>query len=563
MKLTKLSKLTAILSLVSSLGFALSGQAMAAPDGVKLAKEQVIKINDSYPDTFDPSLLQMSNEFYLSRSLFSPLVRQNFTGQYVPETAESWTVSPDGLTYTFKIRKDAVWSDGKPVRAQDFVYSWRRLVDPALAAAYASYLPDLSVVNAQDIVEGKEKPSELGVSAPDDHTFVVNLSQPTPWLIQAISLGVLAPLREDVITKYGQNWVKPENIVTNGPFLMKKNLFKDNLVIEKSPLYWDRDHVAIEKVDFKYIDNPNASYLGFVAGDFTFSGIPATYKQKALTELKDSLIEGKSPSVFWMIVNTKHIKDEKARQALSYLIDRKSYTEKVIKQGLPTTQLTPDNIQEGQFIKGQEWENKPRAELVKMAVDLLTEAGYTKDKPFEFEYLTTNLKDNKFYIALRDWLEKDTGGLIKITPKVQESKIFYQSQRSGDYDVTSSGWGADYDQVSTFLNTFTCKSPINNTGWCNPEYDSLLAQAAKLPNAVDRANLYAQAHDIVVKANVWIPFLRSSTISLKDPRLLGFNLNNAERYIQDYYFVDKENIAEALKIENETIAKAKEAANNK
>lgn len=527
------------------------------PEGVTLAKEQVLRLNTLYPSTIDPNLASWSEEFTYVRNIFSPLARQGFDGIYHGEMAESWSVSEDGLTWTFKLR-DAKWSDGVPVRAQDFEYSWKRLTDPKTAAQYGDYLSLMNVVNAEAVFKGEKPVEELGVKALDDKTFEVKLVRPTPWLLQMSSLNVLAPVRQDVVEKYGKDWTKVGNLVTNGAYNITRNELNDVIVMSKSETYWDAANTTVTEIETKFIQQPTASYFGFLAGDFTFAGIPPTFKDKAQKELPDALLKWKSFGVSWLEISVPKVPDVRVRKAIALLVDRKTYTDKILRFGIPTTRVTPDNIIEGQYIEEQPWFSQSMAERRKEAIALLTEAGYTKEKPFEFVYTTGDIQNNKFYIALRSWLEKETGNLIKVTPRILEGKVSQEALQSGDYDIASRGWNADYNHVSTFLNTFTCSSVINSTKFCDKEYDALLTKATTLTDPEERAKVYAEAAKRVMDAYVWIPYLRSGGISLKAPNLFGFNINNEDRYFQDYYFVEntKEAMDKAREIESKILEEA-------
>ncbi|RIY33594.1 hypothetical protein CJP74_01635 [Psittacicella melopsittaci] len=536
-----MKKFTKVLTALCLSGL-VTGTAMAAiiPPGTKLAEKQELNYNySSSPDTIDPSISQYSSSFAVNRIIFDTLVRQNSEGEYVGQGAESWDVSEDGLTWTFHLRKNAKWSDGKPVVAADYVYSWQRLTDPKTAAGYGDYLSTANVVNAREVFEGKLPLEDLGVKALDDYTLQVSLTQPTPWLAQMVTLGVLSPLRKDVLEKYGDKWTNAENIVTNGPFLLKVHRLNDTMDFVKNPNHWDAENTVITKIHFDFIQNPLTSYYKYLQGEYPTTGIPTQFKKQVLAERPEELITIQTLSTSYLKVNTQRITDVRVRKAIALLIDRKTLTERILGGNTPTAQLTPPLIKDGQYVQQAYWLNRPHSENVKEAVELLKEAGYTKEKPFEITYLMTGgSESNKFYVAFAGFFKQGTGGLINLKQEVVENRTWMQRVSTDrDYEIAWGGWNADYDQASTFFNIYTCDSPINDVFYCNPEYDRLLAEANKTQDPEQRAKLYAQVNDILIADYPIIPIENTDFLALKSPALGGYNEKNDVRYFNDYYFI--------------------------
>ncbi|RIY35719.1 peptide ABC transporter substrate-binding protein [Psittacicella gerlachiana] len=536
--MNKLTKLLAGLCLAGFIGnFAVAAD---IPKGTVLAEKQELNYNyGSSPETIDPTLSQYSDSFAVNRILFDTLVRQNSNGDYVGQAAESWEVSEDGLTWTFHLRKNAKWSDGKPVVAKDFVYSWQRLTDPKTGAGYGDYLSTANVVNAKEAFEGKVPLTELGVSAPDDYTLVVKLTQPTPWLAQMVTLGVLSPLRQDVLEKHGEKWTAVGNIVTNGPFLLTQNRLNDTMDFVKNPDHWDAANTVITKIHFDFINNPLTSYYKYLTGEYPTTGIPTQFKKQVLAERPEELIQIQTLSTTYFKVNVERVPDVRVRKAIALLIDRKTFTERILGGDTPTAQLTPPLIKDGQKVTQAYWLNRPHKENVAEAIQLLTEAGYTKEKPFTITYLMSGgSESNKYYVAISGMLKQATNGLIDIKQEVVESRTWMQRvSTEKDYELAMSGWNADYDQASTFFNIYTCNSPINDVNYCNPEYDRLLDLANRSQDAEERAELYRQINDIIVNDYPIIPLFNTDFLALKSPALGGYNPKNDVRYFNDYYFI--------------------------
>lgn len=542
----KISTLAAALTLAGLVGagFGLSTSANAAyiPEGTKLAEKQELNYNQgSSPDTIDPTLSSFSSSFLIARMLFDTLVRQDSTGEYIPWAAQSYDVSPDGLTWTFHLRKEAKWSDGKPVLAKDFLYSWQRLTDPKTAATYGDYLVTANVKNAKEVFSGEKKPSELGVEASNDYTLVVHLTQPTPWLPQMLTLNVTAPLREDVITKHGENWTRPENIVTNGPFVIKEYRLNDRMDFVKNEKHWDAAHTVITKVHFDFIQNPNTSYFKYLTGEYPTTGIPVQYLKQVKQERPEELIEIQTLSTSYFKFNAavEKLKDPRVRRALTLLVDRKFITEKILGGQTPTSILPPPGIKDAQYIHQEAWLERPQKENVEEAIKLLTEAGYSKDKPLEVTLLSSGGADsNKMYVALNGLFNKASGGLVKLDQEVVEGRTWLQRVTTEKrYEIAISGWNADYDQVSTFYNVYTCDSQLNDVAYCNPEYDKLLAQANATNDPEERAKLYVKVNEIFQRDMPVGPLWNTKFLALKSPALHGYNEKNDVRYFYDYYFI--------------------------
>ncbi|RIY33593.1 hypothetical protein CJP74_01630 [Psittacicella melopsittaci] len=515
-------------------------QAAYVPEGTKLAEKQEYRYNQvSSPDTLDPSLASYEDSFAVIRMLFDTLVRQDSRGDYIPWGAESWQVSKDGLTWTFNLRKNATWSNGKPITASDYVYSWQRLTDPKTGAPYGDYLATANVVNALQVNHGELAPSELGVKAVDDYTLEVKLTQPTPWFAQMLALAVLVPLPQETIAKHGDSWTNPDNIVTSGPFLLKTYLVNNTMDFEKNEKHFDAANTVITKVHFDFINNPNSNYYKYLTGEYPVTNIPVQFKRTVLQERPEEVVTLKQLGTYWLKFNNEKVTDPRVRTALALLVNRAVFTNQILGGNIPTAQITPPNIQDGQLIKQADWLNKPQAENNKKAVELLTAAGYSKDKPLVVNLLqSAGGNSGKYFVALQGWFRQGTDGLVELRQDAVEGRTVQQRVARGEYEVTISGWIADYDQVTTFFNNFTCNSPLNEFKYCNPEYDKVLSQASLESDAQKRQELYAKANDILLTDMPVAPLFNIESLALKSPALQGYNPNVQQRYINDYYFVD-------------------------
>ncbi|MFC6276025.1 peptide ABC transporter substrate-binding protein [Psittacicella hinzii] len=510
------------------------------PAGTKLAPVQFLQRNaKENPASLDPNKMSDANSINIARSLFDTLVRQAPDGRYVGVAAQKWMQSADGLTWTFFLRPEAKWSDGKPVTAQDFVDSWQRLVNPKTGSVYIDYLANANVVNAKEIAQGKKPVSSLGVKALDTYTFEVKLHQVTPWFTQLVTLGVLAPVRKDLIDKYGDKWTNPEHFVGNGPYLLTENLINDHITFTKNPTYWDKDNVQITKSTYIFLTDINSVYNRYLANELLTSDIPPSLYDKILKQRPEEVKEYIDPLTWSIYFNVEKVKDARVRRAFKLLIDNKFLTNVILKAGQPTTIFTPTFVADGQLAQEEAYFSRSHEQNVAQAIKLLQAAGYTKEKPFTFTL--TAPRDqliNNTLIAIQGWLQQKSGGLVKMTANMLESKIYESVVQSKNYTARIGYIRGDYDQASAFYNTLLCDNGQNSTNWCNPQYDKLVLTANKTVDPLARAELYAQANKIIQQDTPVAPIYLKGAYLLKSPALGGLSLKVKRRFLRDYYVID-------------------------
>lgn len=254
--------LATTLACVFGLGFSAD-----VPSDVKLHPTQkLVKNNGAEPQSLDPHKIQGVPESNIARDQFEGLTIANLDGEIIPGVAESWE-SDDGKVWRFKLRKDVKWSNGEPVTAQDFVYSWQRLVDPNTASPYASYLEYAHVENVTDIINGKKSPTELGVKAVGDDIFEVTLTESIPYLDKLVGHIVLAPVHRATVEKFGNQWTNSKNFVGNGAYKLKDWVVNERIVLERNPEYWNNDKTVIEEVTLLAITSENSAVNRYRSGE--------------------------------------------------------------------------------------------------------------------------------------------------------------------------------------------------------------------------------------------------------------------------------------------------------
>jgi oligopeptide transport system substrate-binding protein len=378
--------------------FALSDH---VPAGTKLAANQTYTywLQDDIK-TLDPDLNQSVEGNEMLLQLFEGLYTQDNTGELVPALATSYELSDDQMTYTFHLRKDAKWSNGDPVTAHDFVFAWSRLADPKTASEYAWYLQLMNVANADSVVDGKKPVSDLGVKALDDYTFQVTLNKPTPYFRQMLTNASSFPVPEKVVEKFGDQWTRPENMVTDGAYTLESWDVGSKIVLKKSDTYWDAANTTLTEVTAIPIQDNDQALRRYEAGELDRVQIPAGQYPRLKADYPDQAVSRPYSCTYAYRFNVgpkgpEALKDVRVRQALSYAINRDIIVDKILKGGQKPAYTwthwatagftTPD-------ITYAHWTDKERMEKAK---ELLKEAGYGPDHPLKLRIMYNTSSDHK------------------------------------------------------------------------------------------------------------------------------------------------------------------------
>ncbi|QIM62706.1 oligopeptide ABC transporter substrate-binding protein OppA [Pasteurellaceae bacterium Orientalotternb1] len=519
-----------LLASAIALGLSVSAFAAKVPEGTQLAEKQEITINNgAEPSSFDPHKIEGTPEAQISYQLFEGLITVDEYGNEQPGVAESWESTPDFKVWTFKLRQDAKWSNGDPVTAHDFEFAWRRLADPKTASPYSSFLNYMQVENAQDIIDGKKKPEELGVKAVDDHTFQVTLSNPIPYLAGMTTHQTTLPVPKKVVEKFGDAWVKKENIVGNGAYVLDEHVINEKIVFKRNKLYWNDKETVIDKGTFLAIVQPTTDVARYRAGevDMTAHALPPEQFEKLKQELPGEVIVPRGLVTY--IYELNHTKapfnDVRVRKALNLALDRNVITDKVLAQGqTPTYVFTPTYIAEGHAIKQPAYSEQPMADRNAEAIKLLEEAGFSKANPLKFTILyNTSESHKKIAIAASSLWKQNTKGLVDVKLENQEWKTFLDTKRKANFDVARAGWAADYNQASTFGNYFLSNSSNNTSFYKSKAYDNAIADALKAADAEGRAAAYAKAEAILAEDSAVVPVYNYVNPRLVKPYVKGFS----------------------------------------
>jgi oligopeptide transport system substrate-binding protein len=478
----------------------------------------LILCNGDEPQSLDPAIITGQLEGRLCLALFEGLTTRNAKGDIVPGMAESWTISPDGLTYTFNIRPDAKWSNGEKLTAYDFLNSWERALDPATASQYSYQLYYL--VNGEAYGTGKIKDfSQVGVKAPDERTIIVTLTHPTAYFLEITSFQTLCPVHLATVKKYGSDWIKPGKMINDGPYLLKEWRLNDYILLEANPNYWRP--IPIHRIKVLPTNNPTACFNLFYSKKLDLildaRSIPPTLVQDLRSEPYFHSNSFGATSFMRFNVKRKPFDDVRVRKALAMALDKKDIVEKITRAGEPiaNTLVPPGNAG---YTSPQGLAYNPEE-----ARRLLAEAGYPNGQGFPEVNLLYAIRGTGDQVATEiQALWRRDLGITSVHLRGQEWKVYLNTQQLGDFDLCLGAWIGDYNDPQTFLDMFVTDGGNNQTGWSDPHYDQLLQTSETTPDFTRRMQVLSDMEKILVEDEVPIlPIYFNVGISLYYPEKLG------------------------------------------
>ena len=484
--------------------------------------------NGDEPQELDPHIVTGHIEHKLCMALLEGLLTLDPEHlRVVPGVARDWQVSEDGRTYRFHLREDARWSNGDPVTAADFVYSWRRALLPGLGNNYAYMLYYLN--NAEEFHRGKITDfSAVGVRAPDDLTLEVKLDNPTPFFPHLLTHMSYYPVHRATIETFGAadergtRWTRPGNYVGNGPFKLKEWTLNRRIVVEKNEQYWDAHAVRLNGVVFYPVQNATTEERMFRAGQLHITGTIPTDKIARYQQDRPEVLK-LHPffSTYYYLFNTTSppLDQVKVRRALALSIDRQQLVEKITMAGeLPAYSYTPPDV------NGYHAEPMLRYDVAQ-ARALLAAAGYPDGAGFPPVELMYNTSEGHRRIAIAVQQMWKTNLNIQVTLVNQDWKVYLDKRDGRDYQIARAGWIGDYLDPNTFLDMYTSHSGNNDTGWSNPRYDALIAQAARTTAQEQRYARFREAENILMEELPIMPIYTYVNKALVSPDVHGWYPN--------------------------------------
>jgi len=460
-------------------------------------RADLVCLNGAESELLDPALITAQASSRVAYAVFEGLTAFNVKGIAEPGVAERWEISPDGLHYTFHLRQNAKWSNGDPVTAADFLYSWQRTLTPETGSEYAYQL--YYIQGAKAFNEGKVKDfSTVAAHAPDPYTLEVTLANPTPFFIDLCAFTALLPVHRATVEKYPDWATKAEHFVGNGPFILREWMLFDHMRLVKSPHYWDAGHVGMRSLDIMPVGKPNTAY------NFYSTGVAALMVDKNLApvpllgELKKRPDFHAAPFLgnYFVRFNVKRkpFNDARVRKAFALVVDKQYLVEHITRAGEEAAHsFVPPGA-------GSGYEPPPMYQRdPELARKLLAEAGYPDGKGFPVVYYLYRSDldlDQDLAVELQSTFRRELGVTIQLAR--QEWTVFLDTQQRIDYDISRSTWVGDYNDPNTFMDMFLTDGGNNETGWSNKHYDELIAAAGREGDEKKRFELFREAEKILV-----------------------------------------------------------------
>ena len=496
--------------------------------------------NGTEPQNLDPHTVKGVPENHIITALMEGLIAYHPTDQALPEPglADTWEHNADASEWTFHIRVGAKWSNGDPVKASDFVFSFQRILSPNLAADYADQL--FIMAGAEAFRNGKITDfSQVGVKALDDQNLKITLVGPTPYFLSALTHYSWYPVHPATILKFGKIddrvtvWTRPENYVGTGPFKLKQWKVNEVISVDRNPNYWDAKNVKLNGIEFYPIEDQNTEERAFRAGQLHITNevpldkIPGYRRDNPKLILVDPYL---GTYFFRINVNKPALQDVRVRQALNLALDRDSIVENVTRGGqIPALGFTPKGM--GEYKTPEILSYDPDK-----ARQLLAAAGFPGGKGFpKFEILINTSESHRTIAEGIQQMWKEELG-IDVGIRNEEWKVYLDSQTNMKYDISRSGWIGDYMDPLTFLSIWSTGNGNNNTGWSNAEYDQLIAESSREADQQKRFELLSKAETILLNDPPFATVYWYTRVYLKSPHVVNWNAVLLDNH--NYKYID-------------------------
>ncbi len=504
-----------------------AGTCLFALAGTAFAETIITRDIGQDPSTLDQHHTSVVQEGYLLRDLYEGLVTFDGNGQVIPGVAKSWEISPNGLTYTFHLRDNAKWSNGDPVTAGDFVYSFHRIMDPKTAAGYANVL--YAIKNAKEVNTGRRPLEELGVAAVEDHTLKITLTVPTPYFISLLTHQTAMPVNRKAVEKYGNKFTLPGNMISNGAYTLTSFIPNDKIILKKNPYFWDAQTVKIDVVNWTPFEQPASCMRRFEAKEVEIcSTVAAEQMDYVNTNLKPYLRVTPYFGTFYLSVKGEpdsKLQDPRVRHAISMVIDRDFLAEE-IRRGMmvPSHALVPPNTEN--YVADAPRLNYADQDILDRedkAKALMKEAGVAPGSLSVKLRYAVSVNNKNTMIAIADMLKNI--GIVAEQDEVEGATFFKYLQEKGMYDFAYRAWIGDYNDPYSFLSLFTTGNFFNDSDWSNKDYDALITKSETMTDTKARAETLAEAERILLAEVPIIPLLYPSTQALVSDKIEGYSDN--------------------------------------
>lgn len=524
-------RLLAVLSLAAGVALAGCGGGKVQRPACPAGQVCIEYGNNTEPATLDPQKANLVDEFTIIGDLIVGLTTDGPDASPVPAMATSWETSPDGLVWTFHLRRDARWSDGVPVTADDFVYAYRRILAPETASIYAYLVYVLK--NGQAVNEGKAKGEALGARALDPYTLELTLEHPAAYMPELAKHQSFFPAPKHVIEKYGDDWVKPGHFVGNGPFNLVSWRLGDRIQVTKNPRFWDAAKVCVDRINYYPTPDSVSAERRMQRGELD---VNTRFESNRLARIRRTMPgyarAQTALGTSYLAFNTHDVKplmDIRVRRALSEAVDRDFMTSKLLRAGqLPAYSFVPPGSANYAMGPKLRWSAEPLAQRQIEAKALLAQAGFTPKHPLKLEIKAVNTTDT---LLLAEAIQADWRAIgVEASIVQNESAVAFAAYRQRDFQVGLVSWIADFNDPITFLGLLKSDTGAQNYGdYKSPAYDALLVQSDHEPDAVKRAAILARAEQTVLDDEGIAPIYFWVSRNLVAPRITGW-VDNAENF---------------------------------
>ncbi|WP_104204827.1 peptide ABC transporter substrate-binding protein [Billgrantia saliphila] len=479
------------------------------------------------PASLDPHKISGKWENDVVGDLFEGLVTEAADGERIPGVAESWEISEDGTVYTFHLREDARWSDGEPVTAEDFVFAFRRILDPATAADYAYLL--YPVRNAEAIYTGAAEPHTLGIEALDARTLQITLERSTPYFLDQLSHYTAYPVPKHVVEEHGDRWSRAGNMVSNGPFKLQRWQSQTRIEVIPNEHFHAADDIALDEVVYFPIEERNTALNRFRAGEID---VAREFPTEQYAWLRDNLPDATHTApflgIYYYVFNSRDghpTADPSVREALSLAVRREVISEQILGTGEePAYSFVPPGV--GHYDPAQlAFADMSQEERMARAQELMAEAGYGPDNPLELRLRYNTSEDHRKVAIAIAAMWKPLG--VEVDLFNSEVAVHYADLRQGDFDVARAGWIGDYNDAQNFLSLLESGVANNYGAYSNEEFDALMREAAETQDLDRRGEIMADAEQVALDDSATLPINYYVSRNLVNPALQGWE-NNIE-----------------------------------
>ncbi|MCE9636369.1 MAG: peptide ABC transporter substrate-binding protein [Planctomycetes bacterium] len=516
-------------------------------DSWKKHEQKLVWNNETEPETLDPAIMTGTTEHNLALALFEGLATHHpETLEPVPGVAEWWDVSPDGVTYTFHLRKDAAWSNGEPVTSEDFRYSWIRALDPVTASQYAYMLYPIrgaqrfntwhAAKDDQPATDALPAPkeSDVAIDVVDPLTLKVTLEAPCAYFLELVSFETLMPVHRATVEKHKSAWTQPEHIVSNGPFQLDLWKPRDRIEMVPNPKWWNRKIVRLDRMVIRAIDEQSTSLNEYLSGGVDWiRSIPARRVEEAQAHPDYYVAPYLGTYFFRFNVTQKPFDDVRVRKAFNLAVDKKSICEKFLKAGqIPATGIVSPGIHGYPELAGDAYDPK-------RAREMLAEAGFPEGRGFpEVELLYNTSESHKGVCEQLVEMWKSNLG-VKIQLANREWKVYLDDVDHKRYQIARAAWIGDYADPNTFLDMWVTDGGNNSTGWSNKKYDAMIAAAAKEPDPAKRFAIFQECERMVAIDELPVmPLYYYVNQGMLRPRVKGWHDNVRDLHPFQYIYID-------------------------